>query len=151
MSNQPIPIKAVSFAKYSEEIVEKICAIIRAEGVSDSCAAFLAGATAQSLHQWKKREPELADHLQAARAQYRRARLEEIRDLRGRDGSPDWRAQAWLTENAGAEVDGLRAPEEPPVKELSPLLVIPPDQMEMLQERRRLLMAEMKPAQVVYE
>src|SRR4051794_24126357 len=101
MTNPPTPPEGDSRAKYSAEIVEKICEAIRRDGVSDSSAGLLADVTAQTVSQWKRRQPGFLEKLQRARAGFRRARLECIRQACSREGSPDCRAQVWLAGNAG--------------------------------------------------
>jgi hypothetical protein len=88
------------------ETVAKICAAIRAHGHSDSHAAARAGISSSAVSRWRQEDEEFAIQLDAARTDYLEARLEEIRALRKRDGSIDWRAQAWLLQVAAPEVYG---------------------------------------------
>src|SRR4051794_27784014 len=88
-------------AAYSDELVESICEIICLDGVSDVRAGLLAGTDAPSIHLWKKSQPRFTERLQRARSEFQRTRLANIRQVAGRDGSIDWRAQMWLAENAG--------------------------------------------------
>ena len=70
----------------------RIGAAIRESGITDSAAGALAGASAQSVHLWKRQYPEFAESLAAARSAFRRDQLEAIRTASSRDVSRDWRA-----------------------------------------------------------
>jgi hypothetical protein len=81
---------------FSPERTAAICAIIQEEGISDSAAGALAGVTASTLTRWKVEHEGFALELEAARALFERAQIRAIRAARKRDGTPDWRAAAWL-------------------------------------------------------
>jgi hypothetical protein len=81
---------------FSPERTAVICTIIQMEGISDSGAGALAGVTASTLARWKLEHEGFALELEAARALFERAQVRAIRDARKRDGTPDWRAAAWL-------------------------------------------------------
>ncbi|HEV7402929.1 MAG TPA: hypothetical protein VGO11_08390 [Chthoniobacteraceae bacterium] len=80
-----------------------ICAIIQTEGISDSAAGALAGVTASTLARWKVEHEGFALELEMARALFERARVRTIREARKRDGTPDWRAAAWLLKHSSPE------------------------------------------------
>jgi hypothetical protein len=88
------------------DTVAKICAAIREDGHTDTHAAALAGVSSSAVSRWRQEDEEFADQLVAARAEYLDARLKEIRGTRKRDGSIDWRAQAWLMQAVAPEVYG---------------------------------------------
>jgi hypothetical protein len=130
------------------ETVAKICAAIRAHGHSDTHAAARAGISASAVSRWRQEDEEFAIQLDEARTDYVEARLEEIRALRKRDGSIDWRAQAWLLQVAAPEVYGTpsrrhslarekeerqRAEEKAKAENAS---VITPDELARLQQWR---------------
>src|SRR4051812_14961009 len=88
------------------ETVLKICAAIRESGHTDTHAAALAGVSSSAVSRWRQEDEDFAVQLDTARAEYLDARLREIREARKRDGSLDWRAQAWLMQVAAPEVYG---------------------------------------------
>jgi hypothetical protein len=88
------------------EVVTKMCASIRENGHRDTHAAALAGVSSSAVSRWRQEDEEFALQLDTARAEYLEVRLKEIREMRKRDGSLDWRAQAWLLQVAAPEVYG---------------------------------------------
>ena len=88
------------------ETVAKICAAIRERGHSDTHAAAKAGVSSSAVSRWRQEDEEFAVQLDAARTDYLDARLQAISETRTRDGSLDWRAQAWLMQVAAPEVYG---------------------------------------------
>jgi hypothetical protein len=88
------------------EIVTKICAAIRRNGHTDTHVAALVGVSSSTVSRWRQEDEEFAAQLDTARAEFLDARLEEIRALRKRNGSIDWRAQAWLMQAVAPEVYG---------------------------------------------
>jgi hypothetical protein len=88
------------------ETVTKICAAIREDGHTDTHAAALAGVSSSTVARWREEDEEFAGQLVTARAEYLDARMKEIRGTRKRDGSIDWRAQAWLMQAVAPEVYG---------------------------------------------
>jgi hypothetical protein len=88
---------------FSPERTAAICAIIQTEGISDSAAGALAGVTASTLARWKLEHEGFALKLETARARFERAQVRAIREARKRDGTPDWRAAAWLLKHSSPE------------------------------------------------
>ncbi|HEV7402137.1 MAG TPA: hypothetical protein VGO11_04390 [Chthoniobacteraceae bacterium] len=88
---------------FSPERTAAICTIIEHEGISDSGAGALAGVTASTLARWKLEHEGFALELERARALFERAQVRAIREARKRDGTPDWRATAWLLKNSSPE------------------------------------------------
>ncbi|HEV7405532.1 MAG TPA: hypothetical protein VGO11_21485, partial [Chthoniobacteraceae bacterium] len=88
------------------ETVLKICAAIRQRGHSDTHAAALAGVSSTAVSRWRQEDEEFALLLDTARADYLDVRLQVINETRKRDGSLDWRAQAWLMQVAAPETYG---------------------------------------------
>ncbi|HEV7406677.1 MAG TPA: hypothetical protein VGO11_27250 [Chthoniobacteraceae bacterium] len=88
------------------ETVLKICAAIRQRGHSDTHAAALAGVSSSAVSRWRQEDEEFALLLDTARADYLDVRLQVINETRKRDGSLDWRAQAWLMQVAAPETYG---------------------------------------------
>ena len=84
----------------------KICAAIRERGHSDTHAAAKAGVSSSAVSRWRQEDEEFAVQLDAARAEYLDVRLQVISETRKRDGSLDWRAQAWLMQMAAPDVYG---------------------------------------------
>jgi hypothetical protein len=88
---------------FSPERTAAICAIIEAEGISDSAAGALAGVMASTLARWKLEHEGFALELEMARALFERAQVRAIREARKRDGTPDWRARAWLLKHSSPD------------------------------------------------
>ncbi len=88
---------------FCPERTAAICAIIEMEGISDSAAGALAGVTASTLARWKQEHEGFALTLEMARAQFELAQVRAIREARKRDGTPDWRARAWLLKHSSPE------------------------------------------------
>lgn len=94
-------------SRRTPERVEMICAAIREHGFTDTHAAARAGVSSSAISRWRQEDEGFAALLDAARADYLQVRLREIRETRKRDGSRDWRAQAWLLQAAAPEVYGM--------------------------------------------
>src|SRR5688572_15091060 len=60
---------------YSEEVVGRLCEVIRKRGLSDAQAALAVGISRATLGRWKRDHEELEDWLAMAREQYREAKL----------------------------------------------------------------------------
>ncbi|HEV7404756.1 MAG TPA: hypothetical protein VGO11_17575 [Chthoniobacteraceae bacterium] len=88
---------------FNPERTAAICEVIEQEGISDSAAGALAGVPASTLARWKVEHEGFALELEAARARFELALVRAIRTARRRDGSPDWRAAAWLLKHSSAE------------------------------------------------
>ncbi len=88
---------------YNPERTAAICALIEIEGISDSAAGALAGVTASTLARWKLEHDGFALVLEMARARFELAQVRAIREARKRDGTPDWRARAWLLKHSSPE------------------------------------------------
>jgi hypothetical protein len=69
-----------------------------------------------------------------------------VREIAGRDGSADWRAQVWLAENPGTGT-GLAEEDEEDLAaaepDVSPAFVISPAQLALLQQRRAIALRAM--------
>jgi hypothetical protein len=87
---------------FNAERTAAICAIIEQEGISDSAAGALGGVTASTLARWKLEHEGFALELERARALFAGAGA-GVRVARKRDGTPDWRAAAWLLKHSSAE------------------------------------------------
>jgi hypothetical protein len=131
---------------------------IRTEGISDSAAGMLAGVSTSSLSRWKQEHEELELLLGQARAQYELERLRQIRETVKRDGSPDWRAQAWLLQQSSPETYGApsrrrqasadaKAREEAASAAANNPFVVTPEMLEPLQQRRMEVLARMQAAE----
>jgi hypothetical protein len=129
--------------KYSADLVAQICDIIRLDGLAEHGAGLLAGVSSATWSKWRREQPALQDCLEQARSEYQRERLARIREACGRDGAIDWRAQAYLLEKAHLHPEG-KAPADAEAA-LSPLLVISPAQLALLQDRRAAALAKSKP------
>jgi hypothetical protein len=90
------------------ELAALICDVIRLDGLADHFAGALAGVSRATLTKWKAEDEAFALALEAARAQFELGLLRAIRHARKSDGSPDWRAQAWLLTHASS--DGFAKP-----------------------------------------
>src|SRR3954468_21271915 len=88
---------------FGPERTAAICALIEQEGISDSAAGALVGVTASTLARWKEEHEGFALELEVARALFELAQVRAIRAARKRDGSPDWRAAAWLLKHSSPE------------------------------------------------
>jgi hypothetical protein len=78
-----------------------ICDIVRHEGLADHYAGALLWVKRTTLERWKAENEHFALALEEARAEFTLALLRTIRQARKRDGTPDWRAQAWAMKHAG--------------------------------------------------
>ncbi len=85
------------------ELVELICDIIRTDGLADHLAGALAGVPRATLERWKAGSVLFACQLEGARAGFEQGLIRAIKDARTRNGSPDWRAKAWLLTHTSAE------------------------------------------------
>ena len=94
---------------YSEEMVGRLCELIRRRGKSDAAAAAAFDIPKSTLARWKHEHPELAGWLAMAREQYRDAKLEIVDEAKTADGRPDWRAAAWALQKAFPEDYGPSA------------------------------------------
>jgi hypothetical protein len=95
----PSPAHAPTPARPSlrtPETAEKICAVIRENGLPDRAAAALAGLGSAALERWRQDDAGFASRLDAAREEFCNARLREIREARNPDGTLNQQAQAWL-------------------------------------------------------
>jgi hypothetical protein len=93
-------------SSYSPEKLAAICAVIFARGLSDTAAGALAGVKRSTLSRWKHQDEDIEIQLDLARAEFEAPRLEVINETRRKDGTLDWRAQAWLAKFAAPEVYG---------------------------------------------
>jgi hypothetical protein len=80
-----------------------ICDLVRKEGISERSAAALLLVSAATLARWKDESELFALRLLAAREEFELTLIREIRTARKSDGSPDWRARAWLLKHTTAE------------------------------------------------
>ncbi len=113
---------------YSEEVVGRMCEVIRRRGLSDAQAALSAGVSRATLGRWKREHEELEDWLAMAREQYREAKLAIVDEAKTADGRPVWRAAIWALEKAFPEDYGRRAaaaPSAPAVASRSSLMSWP--------------------------
>jgi hypothetical protein len=85
------------------ETSQLICELVRKEGISDRAAAALLLVSAATLADWKEEDELFARRLLAAREEFEMTLIREIRTARKSDGSPDWRARAWLLKHTTAE------------------------------------------------
>ncbi len=85
------------------ELVELICDIIRTDGLADHLAGALAGVPRATLERWKAGSVLFVCQLEGARAGFEQGLIRAIKDARTRNGSPDWRAKAWLLTHTSAE------------------------------------------------
>jgi hypothetical protein len=85
------------------ETSQLICELVRKEGISDRSAAALLLVSAATLAHWKEEDEPFARRLIAAREEFEMTLIREIRTARKADGSPDWRARAWLLKHTTAE------------------------------------------------
>jgi hypothetical protein len=85
------------------ELQAVICDGIRLDGISDASAGALAGVPSATLARWKAENEDFALALEAARARYETGLMRAIKDARKANGSPDWRAQAWLLLHTSSE------------------------------------------------
>jgi hypothetical protein len=113
---------------YSEEMVGRLCKMIRWRGLSDGKAGLSLGISRPTLSRWKQEHPELADCLEMAREQYRDAKLAIVDEAKTADGRSDWRAAAWALEKAFPEDYGRRAAAARPAEAqgFPPILQAPP-------------------------
>jgi len=94
---------------FSDDLADAIAAAIAEFGHTDTGAGAKLGVAASTLSRWKKENEGFATDLEAARAEFKERILAEIRNAKKRDGSPEWRAYAWILER------GRRAPSRGPL------------------------------------
>ncbi len=92
--------------KLTAALLKAMAAFIRLDGLSDSYAGLLAGISPSTLSRWKREHEEVEIALGQARAQYELERLRAIKSAVRKDGSVDWRAQAWLLQHSSPETYG---------------------------------------------
>ncbi len=83
--------------------LNRVCNAIRKHGLSDEAAALLAGITRDQLDAGRRQAPDCTYKLAKARAEFRRAILNKIREGASKDAKLDWRAFVWLWENASGD------------------------------------------------
>ena len=80
----------------SEKIVDLLYLLIRTRGLSDRCAAAIAGLHPTTLARWKREQPDFGVGLLQAREQFRDRHLSVI--MKASEAKGGWRAAAWLLE-----------------------------------------------------
>jgi transposase len=81
--------------KYSPAVARKICKAV-AGGCSREAAANLSGVSASALYEWQRQNPDFAESLARADAQFEKSSIAAIRRA-GRQAR-NWPANAWLLE-----------------------------------------------------
>ena len=126
---------------FSEDLADAIFDAIAEFGHTDTGAAAKFGVAASTLSRWKRENEWFATDLEAARAEYKERILAEIRNAKKRDGSPDWRAYAWILERTFPDEFGRRTrkPPEPERKptvdeylDITPEEVLSPEKIERI-------------------
>jgi hypothetical protein len=92
-------------------MIDALCAVIRATGVSDSGAAAQVSLHPSTLSRWKKENADLAILLRSAREEFRSAQLAVIVAKAEAGEATSWRAAAWLLERIFPEDYAPRAKE----------------------------------------
>src|SRR4051812_15828743 len=85
------------------KIAALICDVIRLDGLADHLAGALAGVSRSTFERWRAEDAGFALKLEQARAWFELGLLRKINGACRSNGTPDWRAQAWLTKHATAE------------------------------------------------
>jgi hypothetical protein len=100
------------------EVAGLICEVIKAEGIADHLAGALMGVSRDLFTRWRAEDEAFAMGLEQARAWFELGLMREIRKARKSNGTPDWRAQAWLLKHATAEgfAKPARAAQERPAQ-----------------------------------
>ena len=128
---------------FSEDLADAIFDAIAEFGHTDTGAAAKFGVAASTLSRWKRENEWFATDLEAARAEYKERILAEIRNAKKRDGSPDWRAYAWILERTFPDEFGRRTrkPPEPERKptvdeylDITPEEVLSPEKIERIRQ-----------------
>jgi hypothetical protein len=90
----------------TEQVIARICAYIREEGISDSAAGCFAGVSSTTLGRWKQEDEDFELALGRARGEFEINCVRVIHNAMNKNGTPNWRANAWLLQNSSA--DGYR-------------------------------------------
>jgi hypothetical protein len=100
------------------ELAGLICEVIKTEGLADQLAGALLGVSRELFLRWKAEDQGFALALEQARAWFELGLIREIKKARKSNGTPDWRAQAWLLKHATVEgfAKPARAAQERPAK-----------------------------------
>ena len=85
-----------------------IYGLIRSFGLTDSRAALMAGISTSTISRWKEAEPAFADYLETARIEFEIDRTRRLLEAKRPDGSPEWRAHAWLLKNSQRDENARR-------------------------------------------
>src|SRR4051812_37911866 len=89
----------------------RICDIIRLDGLADHLAGALAGVARCTFERWRAEDAGFALKLEQARAWFEIGLINRINRACRADGTPDWRAQAWVLKHASSE--GFAKPARP--------------------------------------
>jgi hypothetical protein len=92
-------------------MIDALCAVIRATGVSDSAAAAQVSLHPSTVSRWKKENTDFAILLRSAREEFRDAQLAVIMEKAHSGEATSWRAAAWLLERIFPEDYSPRAKE----------------------------------------
>jgi hypothetical protein len=92
-------------------MIDALCAVIRATGVSDSAAAAQVSLHPSTVSRWKKENTDFAILLRSAREEFRDAQLAVIMEKAHSGEATSWRAAAWLLERTFPEDYAPRAKE----------------------------------------
>jgi hypothetical protein len=79
-------------------MIDALCAVIRATGVSDSAAAAQVSLHPSTVSRWKKENTDFAILLRSAREEFSDAQLAVIMEKAHSGEATSWRAAAWLLE-----------------------------------------------------
>ena len=111
------------------DITVVIYGLIRSFNLTDSRAALMAGVSTSTISRWKEAEPAFADYLETARIEFEIDRTRRLLEAKRPDGSPEWRAHAWLLKNSQRDENARRPgrprkDREPETRADAPLLVV---------------------------
>jgi hypothetical protein len=95
----------------NDRMIEALCSVIRATGISDSGAAARMSLHPSTVSRWKREFPDLAILFRAAREDFRSAQLDIIQREAESGRATGWRAAAWLLERIFPEDYAPRARE----------------------------------------
>lgn len=119
--------------KLTPDVWEAICKGVEG-GMSPSRSAILAGVSPKTLSDWRSENPEFSDAIDQAKARGIQTRVSNIDGAITREGTKDWRAQAWLLSKAAPEEFGDKVEHE---HRGTVTLQVPAEQLRRIQARRR--------------
>ncbi|MDP4009801.1 MAG: hypothetical protein Q8P53_02335 [Candidatus Shapirobacteria bacterium] len=94
-------------AKYSKDLLEKICELIK-KGLSNRDASFCMGISESTFYEWQKEKPEFSDTIKKAEMERKLLLISRIFEA----SNKSWQAAAWYLERVYTDEFGKREPKD---------------------------------------